>query len=94
MASGPIVEGCSGLRFAPYAATWDGSNPPFDAARPETDFKVDPDAWAKVKDFKWLKAEQSPHWAVLPDDAYGDLDALPAGAKAMAEALHLALLKP
>lgn len=25
-------------------------------------------AWSKVKDFKWLRAQQSPHWSVLPEE--------------------------
>lgn len=24
-------------------------------------------AWGEVKDFKWLRAQQSPHWSVLPE---------------------------
>lgn len=25
-------------------------------------------AWNEVKDFKWLRAQQSPHWSVLPEE--------------------------
>jgi hypothetical protein len=90
-ASPPIVEDCGDLAFAPYAATWDGSRPAFDAAAPPTEFAIDPAAWRNVKDFKWLKAEQSPNWRLLGEDAYGDV---PERARAQAAELGLALLKP
>jgi len=25
--------------------------------------------WCKVEDFNWLRAQQSPNWSVLPEDA-------------------------
>lgn len=47
IASGPIIEDCDRVRFAPG-----GDNP---------------GPWDQVKDFKWLKSERSPHWAVVPE---------------------------
>jgi len=95
-ASGPIVEDCDGLRFAPYAATWGGADAgadadaAYDAAAPATTFDVLPGAWREVKDFKWLKNEPSPHWAPLADFAA----AVPAVAADAAAALGLRLLTP
>ena len=91
-ASGPIVEDCDGLAFGRYAATWDGSRPAYDAAAPATAFAVPDGAWRDVKDFKWLKSGQSPHWAVLEEGAYAA--AVPENAAAAAARLGLALLAP
>ena len=49
-------------------------------------------AWRDVKDFKWLKSGQSPHWAVLEEGAYAA--AVPENAAAAAAGLGLALLAP
>ncbi|KAJ1456898.1 tubulin binding cofactor C-domain-containing protein [Pelagophyceae sp. CCMP2097] len=59
VSSGPIVEDCCGLRFAAYSTAW---TPSLDV--------VSTAAWRDVKDFKWLKAAQSPHWALLPREDY------------------------
>jgi tubulin-specific chaperone C len=30
--------------------------------------KPEDNQWNQVDDFKWLKAEQSPNWSVMPED--------------------------
>ncbi|KAH8152971.1 uncharacterized protein LAJ45_03198 [Morchella importuna] len=55
--SRPIIEDCSGVRFAPLGKeglgeAWEG---------------VQRNMWDQVDDFKWLKSEHSPNWAVLPE---------------------------
>jgi tubulin-specific chaperone C len=53
--SRPIIEDCSGIRFAPlpeiYRTGEDGGGG---------------DEWQNVDDFKWLREEPSPNWGVLP----------------------------
>ncbi|PHH52785.1 N-acetylglucosaminyl-phosphatidylinositol biosynthetic protein gpi1 [Ceratocystis fimbriata CBS 114723] len=67
--SRPIIEDCSGLKFAPvteYYAPGDllGAN-----------------QWNQVDDFKWPRANASPNWSVLPkekaieDDVWKDIEA-------------------
>lgn len=47
IASGPIIEDCDKVTFAPAS----------ESAGP----------WDQVKDFKWLRAEKSPHWDIIPE---------------------------
>ncbi|KAI1097838.1 TBCC-domain-containing protein [Jackrogersella minutella] len=56
-ASHPIIEDCSGMRFAPL--------PEFYATKLEVKGE---NQWDQVDDFKWLKSEPSPNWSVLPED--------------------------
>ena len=55
--SRPIVEDCSRIRFAPL---------------PERYLIAEDEGvenqWQNVDDFKWLRAEPSPNWSVLPED--------------------------
>ncbi|KAF8473914.1 tubulin binding cofactor C-domain-containing protein [Kalaharituber pfeilii] len=65
--SRPIIEDCSGIRFAPLPNEWllkVGTDVPrgSDAARTRQNF------WNQVDDFKWLRSEHSPNWSVLPED--------------------------
>ncbi|RYP68862.1 hypothetical protein DL769_005421 [Monosporascus sp. CRB-8-3] len=55
-ASHPIIEDCSGVRFAPIPAAY----------LPE-ELSGAPNQWDQVDDFKWLKSEPSPNWSVLPE---------------------------
>jgi len=55
-ASHPIIEDCSGMRFAPI--------PEFHMLKSDTEAPTN--QWDQVDDFKWLKAEASPNWSVLP----------------------------
>ncbi|KAK3708176.1 hypothetical protein LTR37_011680 [Vermiconidia calcicola] len=52
--SRPIIEDCSGIRFAPLPETY----------MTESDRQVD-NQWQQVDDFKWLRSEPSPNWSVL-----------------------------
>ena len=52
----PIIEDCSGVRFAPLPEVYLK-----DADREVTN------QWQEVDDFKWLRAEASPNWAVLEE---------------------------
>lgn len=54
--SHPIIEDCKGMRFAPLPACY----------MTETEKAAD-NQWDKVDDFKWLKASESPNWAVMPE---------------------------
>lgn len=53
--SRPIIEDCVGIRFAPLPDTYT-----------HEDSSAQPNLWDQVDDFKWLKAEHSPNWSVLP----------------------------
>ncbi|KAH8819630.1 tubulin-specific chaperone-like protein c [Xylogone sp. PMI_703] len=55
-ASRPIIEDCSNVRFAPLPACYASilDNPT-------------ENHWDQVDDFKWLKAEHSPNWSILPE---------------------------
>jgi len=56
--SRPIVEDCSGIRFAPL--------PELFLAEGEQGAE---NQWDQVDDFKWLKSEPSPNWQVMkPED--------------------------
>lgn len=55
--SRPIIEDCEAVRFTPIPAHY----------MPILD--VEPiNMWDQVDDFKWLKAEHSPNWSVLPKE--------------------------
>ncbi|OAL54919.1 TBCC-domain-containing protein [Pyrenochaeta sp. DS3sAY3a] len=56
-ASRPIFEACEGLRFAPLPATY---------MTPELSQTAN--QWDQIDDFKWLKAEPSPHFSILPEE--------------------------
>ncbi|ESZ96694.1 hypothetical protein SBOR_2953 [Sclerotinia borealis F-4128] len=55
-ASRPIIEDCSNVRFAPIPDSQD-----------VTDGFVK-NQWDQVDDFKWIKAEHSPNWSILPEE--------------------------
>ncbi|KAI9901313.1 hypothetical protein N3K66_003130 [Trichothecium roseum] len=55
-ASHPIIEDCSGMRFAPLP----------DCYITDADRDV-VNQWDQVDDFKWLKADHSPNWATLSE---------------------------
>ncbi|BFZ60759.1 hypothetical protein YB2330_001811 [Saitoella coloradoensis] len=58
-ASKPIIENCSGLRFAPW---------PFPTPSSGEDPNPRVDLWDQVEDFNWLKKQHSPHWSLLPEE--------------------------
>jgi hypothetical protein len=55
--SHPIIEDCSGMRFAPLPAPY----------RTEAE-EPDENQWDQVDDFKWLKAGHSPNWTTLSEN--------------------------
>jgi len=62
-ASNPIIEGCDALSFAPYPPL----PPSLPGALEAAGLRADANLWDRVDDFHWIKAQQSPHWAVLPE---------------------------
>ncbi|EUC39379.1 hypothetical protein COCCADRAFT_80954 [Bipolaris zeicola 26-R-13] len=56
-ASRPIFEDCEGLRFAPLPRCY---------VTPQ--ISESPNLWDQIDDFKWLKAEPSPHFSIIPED--------------------------
>lgn len=54
VASGPIIERCQAVEFAPLSSS-------------ENDGKEDDNLWNKVEDFGWIKQEHSPNWSVIEE---------------------------
>lgn len=54
VASGPIIERCQAVEFAPLLSS-------------ENDGKEDDNLWNKVEDFGWIKQEHSPNWSVIEE---------------------------
>ncbi|MCJ1338495.1 hypothetical protein MMC09_003783 [Bachmanniomyces sp. S44760] len=70
--SRPIIEDCTGIRFAPlprlYSQTSTNETPETPSPPSSTKNQYD-----QVDDFKWLKAEHSPNWSLLaPEDVVPD----------------------
>ena len=63
--SHPIIEHCDKLRFAPYPSAL--LPPPLAPSFARAGLDPSNNQWESVDDFDWLKAQQSPHWSVLPD---------------------------
>uniref|UniRef100_A0A2P2NI36 Uncharacterized protein MANES_12G134100 n=1 Tax=Rhizophora mucronata TaxID=61149 RepID=A0A2P2NI36_RHIMU len=61
--SRPIIEDCKGVRFAPYCLQYEG----VEEDLREAGLEEESGNWAKVDDFKWLRAVQSPNWSVLEE---------------------------
>ncbi|OWO97966.1 tubulin-specific chaperone c [Marssonina coronariae] len=55
-ASRPIIENCSKVRFSPIPQCYN-----------LTQEYLVANQWDQVDDFKWLKAEPSPNWSILPE---------------------------
>ncbi|KAI9777698.1 MAG: hypothetical protein M1839_008617 [Geoglossum umbratile] len=72
-ASRPIIEDCSDIRFSPLPESY--------MLKSEQPIE---NQWDKVDDFKWLKAEHSPNWGILPPEKRITLrvwrDVVPGGA--------------
>lgn len=60
IASHPIIEDCHALQFAPYRLQYDGLSEQLE----KIGLHKDSGLWARVNDFKWHKAQQSPNWSV------------------------------
>lgn len=61
--SRPIIEDCSGVRFAPYSLSYDG----IEKDLKDSNLDEETGNWANVDDFKWLRAVHSPNWSILPE---------------------------
>lgn len=80
--SHPIIEDCSGIRFAPLPDTYRIARPWSSSALQDSNTSAsdsdpttqslssstEPDLWSQVDDFKWLKQEASPNWSLLPPE--------------------------
>jgi hypothetical protein len=62
--SRPIIEDCSGVRFAPYVLNYEG----IEEDLKDSGLEEETGNWANVDDFKWLKAVQSPNWCLVPEE--------------------------
>eukprot|EP00743_Colponemidia_sp_Colp-15_P006579 GILK01007089.1.p1 GENE.GILK01007089.1~~GILK01007089.1.p1 ORF type:complete len:385 (-),score=61.92 GILK01007089.1:53-1150(-) len=62
--STPIIEHSTGLRFAPYDFSY--PNIEQDMTTAELDSSIN--CWADVKDFNWLRQQQSPNWSIIPEE--------------------------
>ena len=71
MASGPIIEDCNGMAFAPYSLTY----PEFETQVDQAELAATRGAnfWQQVKDFKWHRAQASPNWSLLEDERRASL---------------------
>lgn len=70
--SHPIIEDCQQLQFGPYRLHFDGLKPQLE----RLGLCNDSGLWAKVNDFKWHKAHQSPNWSLC--DTNQPLPSIPA----------------
>ncbi|KIX00777.1 uncharacterized protein Z518_09842 [Rhinocladiella mackenziei CBS 650.93] len=59
--SRPIIEDCKGIRFA-VLPKFHSELISSSQEKPDTA----PNQWNQIDDFKWLKAEPSPNWSILP----------------------------
>ncbi|XP_021904265.1 tubulin-folding cofactor C [Carica papaya] len=62
--SRPIIEDSNGVRFAPYCLEYEGIEEDLKAAG----LDEETGNWAKVDDFRWLRAVQSPNWCIIPEE--------------------------
>jgi hypothetical protein len=69
VASNPIFEDSSGLRFTAYNLEY----PELAQQMVDSGLGAMENQWRQVDDFKWLRSQQSPNWCVLPaeDEAVG-----------------------
>jgi len=65
MRSHPIIEDCTGLRFAPYTLEYPGLEEQL--AGVDLAAEACGDKWSQVQDFKWLKQHQSPNWCIMDE---------------------------
>ncbi|CAI6338444.1 unnamed protein product [Periconia digitata] len=54
--SRPIIEDCENIRFAPVSTSY-----------APADVSTSANQWDQIDDFKWLKAEPSPHFSIMPE---------------------------
>ncbi|EXJ94742.1 hypothetical protein A1O1_03139 [Capronia coronata CBS 617.96] len=65
--SRPIIEDCKNIRFAELPKLHSELMSSAQTGTPAPD--TAPNQWNQVDDFKWLKAEPSPNWSILPTEA-------------------------
>ncbi|CEG35898.1 tubulin-specific chaperone [Plasmopara halstedii] len=70
--SHPIIEDCQQMQFGPYRLQFEGLKTQLE----RLGLLKDSGLWAKVNDFKWHKAQQSPNWCIR--DAKQPLPPIPA----------------
>ena len=58
VASGPIIERCKAVEFAPLSSSSENG---------EEVEQEEENLWNKVEDFGWIKQEQSPNWSVIEE---------------------------
>eukprot|EP01083_Nonionella_stella_P085790 238013_1 len=63
VSSDPIIEHSSGVRVAPYIFRYEG----LDGHLKDSGLLETPDRWSEVKDFNWLRSQQSPNWSIIPE---------------------------
>ncbi|CAM9522613.1 unnamed protein product [Chrysoparadoxa australica] len=61
--SGPIIEKCHGMRFAPYSLAYQGMSTHLEAAS----LADVTNKWHEVHDFGWHKTQHSPNWSQIPE---------------------------
>eukprot|EP00752_Nemacystus_decipiens_P005588 g5057.t1 len=76
VASGPIIEDCCRLRFAPTVLRY----PQYQNHLQAAGLEEGANAWKDVKDFKWHRALKSPNWDVIPE---AERESDPLGLKAL-----------
>lgn len=70
--SRPIIEDCENVRFAPLPPDYVSCIPSLHnilayIQQMSEDLASSANQWDQIDDFKWLKAEASPHWTILPE---------------------------
>ena len=60
---GPIIEDCSEVVFGPYKFHYEGLRQHMKTGM----FEGAPNQWSDVKDFKWLRKDQSPNWKKMDE---------------------------
>ena len=83
--SNPIIEDCTELLFAPYNMRYEALEAQLEASDLGS---VKTGMWSRVQDFKWHRAQHSPHWAELPP-AQWVLEARCEGVELMSQPLRL-----
>lgn len=62
--SGPIIEHCQHVAFAPNDLHW--PEVPELLQQASLGVKAEASAWSEVQDFNWLKRQASPNWRAVP----------------------------
>mmetsp|Transcript_979 Transcript_979/g.2152 ORF Transcript_979/g.2152 Transcript_979/m.2152 type:complete len:399 (+) Transcript_979:69-1265(+) len=65
--SGPVIENCRRICFAPFDLTYPELHEHLAAAALGTPSHSEASPWADVQDFNWHKRHSSPNWCVLAE---------------------------